>query len=477
MERKPIFQQKYRSLPMRYLTFVISSIVIALLLFTNQSCRKDSFTTTGNLEFSLDTLVFDTVFTTIGSTTEQFKIYNTNNKNILIEEVQLMGGEDSPFRINLDGISGIDHEDISMVGNDSLYMFVEVTLDINNQISPMVIEDSIRFRTNGLDQYVKLAVWGQDAYFHYQDQTQGIWPSDKPHVIYGYSLVDSAQTLIIEAGTQVHLHKNALLYVYKGSLQVNGFLDNEVVFQGDRLEPLYDNVPGQYYGIYFNQAQPSIIDYAIIKNGTSGIHVYSEEDNIGDYAVTVKNSKIFNHSSYGLFLFDGASMKGENLLVSKNGYHSLLVLKGGRFNFNHCNFMGYGAAQSPAIGIRNYYDDPLVGSDITEGVLYNTVVSGNLETELVMDTIQNFSGQLNFDIQHCFVQAEEEYQDSFYENCIWRVALDNFMLPGFNNISEFDFGFSNSSVLQGAGFGTAVFTDILGNFRNNPPDIGAIEQN
>ena len=120
-----------------------------------------------------------------------------------------------------------------------------------------------------------------------------------------------------------------MLYVYKGSLQVNGFLDNEVVFQGDRLEPLYDNVPGQYYGIYFNQAQPSIIDYAIIKNGTSGIHVYSEEDNIGDYAVTVKNSKIFNHSSYGIFLFDGASMKGENLLVSKNGYHSLLFLKGG----------------------------------------------------------------------------------------------------------------------------------------------------
>lgn len=463
---------------MRYLTFVISSIVIALLLLTHQSCRKDSFTTTGNLEFSLDTLVFDTVFTTIGSTTEQFKIYNTNNKNILIEEVQLMGGDDSPFRLNLDGISGINHENINMVGNDSLYMFVEVTLDINNQISPLVIEDSIRFRTNGLDQYVNLAVWGQDAYFHYQDQAQGIWPADKPHVIYGYSLVDSAQTLTIEAGTQVHLHKNAVLYVNKGSLQVNGFLDNEVVFQGDRLEPLYDNVPGQYYGIYFNQAQPSIIDYAIIKNGTSGIHVFSEEDNMGgSYAVTVKNTKIFNHSSYGIFLFDGASMKGENLLVSKNGYHSLLVLKGGRFNFNHCNFMGYGAAQSPAIGIRNYYDDPAIGSDITEGVIYNSVISGNLETEIVMDTIQNFSGQLNFDIQHCFVQAEEEYQDSFYENCVWRVALDNFMLPGFNNISEFDFGFSNSSVLQGAGFGTAVFTDILGNFRNNPPDIGAIEQN
>ena len=39
--------------------------------------KKNNFTSTGHLEFSLDTLVFDTVFTTIGSTTEQFKIITT----------------------------------------------------------------------------------------------------------------------------------------------------------------------------------------------------------------------------------------------------------------------------------------------------------------------------------------------------------------------------------------------------------------
>ena len=153
---------------MRRLTFIITCVTIGLYLMTTQGCRKDSFTSTGHLEFSLDTLVFDTVFTTIGSTTEQLKIYNNHNKNILIEEVELMGGADSPFRINLDGVSGILHENISIVENDSLFMFVEVTLDINNQNAPLVIEDSIRFRTNGLDQYVNLAVWGQDAYFHYK---------------------------------------------------------------------------------------------------------------------------------------------------------------------------------------------------------------------------------------------------------------------------------------------------------------------
>ena len=102
--------------------------------------------------------------------------------------------------------------------------------------------------------------------------------------------------------TQVHLHKNAILYIYKGSLDVNGFLDNEVVFQGDRLEALYDDVPGQYYGIYFNQAKASSIEYAIIKNGTSGIHMYSSGVDPSSYALSIKNTKIFHKNKKMNFL-------------------------------------------------------------------------------------------------------------------------------------------------------------------------------
>ena len=477
MSLKQIFQRNYRYLPMRkQVSLFLITFVIGTLMFSS-GCKKNNFTSTGNLEFSLDTLVFDTVFTTIGSTTEQFKIYNNNSKTIIIDEVQLMGGTNSPFRINLDGVSDITHESIELESNDSLFMFVEVTLDINTQNTPMVIEDSIRFKTNGLDQYVKLAVWGQDAYFYYNDTVQGSWTSEKPHVIYGYALVDSAQSLNIEAGTNVHLHKNALLYINKGSLNINGFLDNEVVFQGDRLESLYDDVPGQYYGIYFNQAKASTIDYAIIKNGTAGIHVFSSGAGPLSYALTIRNTKLFNHARYGLFLYDGASVKGENVISSRNGFHSLLVLNDSRFNFNHCDFLGFGSAQSPAIGIRNYLNDPNETASISEGVLYNSIISGNLETEIVLDTIIDFPGQLNLDFQNCFIQSEEEYNDAFYQNNIWRIDLDNSTDPQFNSISDMDYGFSSSSILNANGFATSVTTDILGNFRNNPPDIGAIEQN
>ena len=59
-----------------------------------------------NLTFSVDTIVFDTVFTTVGSTTKQFKIYNPSSKSIQIDEIELMGGDQSPFRLNVDGEKG-----------------------------------------------------------------------------------------------------------------------------------------------------------------------------------------------------------------------------------------------------------------------------------------------------------------------------------------------------------------------------------
>ena len=123
MSLKQIIQLKYRYLPMRKLLSVLVLIFLCGFLLLNTGCRKNNLTTNGHLEFSLDTLVFDTVFTTVGSTTEQFKIYNRNAKTIIIDEVELMGGSNSPFRINVDGISAGSHQNIQLEGNDSLFIF------------------------------------------------------------------------------------------------------------------------------------------------------------------------------------------------------------------------------------------------------------------------------------------------------------------------------------------------------------------
>ena len=450
---------------------------LILLSTTMQSCNKSVLLSKKNLSFSADTVVFDTVFTTIGSTTQQFKIYNNDKRTIHIDEIELMGGTDSPFRMNIDGIQGTMVNDIDIESQDSLFAFVEVTLGINGQNLPLIIEDSIRFRTNGVDQYVKLAVWGQDAYFHYKDLNEGTWPNDKPHVIYGYAAVDSAKTLNIQAGTDIYLHKNAILYVYKSTLNINGTLGNEVTLQGDRLEAIYDDVAGQYYGIYFQEARPSTIDYAIIKNGTSGVHLFSEDPGNSGYTLTMTNSTITNCARYGTFIYSGAKVKAENCVISKNGNHALLVLEGGDFFFNFCHLLGYGNgdASTPAVGISNYYNDYANGvtniGSINEGRIINSVIWGNLSSEIVFDTIPDAAITLNFDIRNCVVKRETPATENYYSGIQWNSD------PLFTDIDLNDFTYPISSPLNNQG--NAAFwipTDILGISRSSSaPDLGAYE--
>ncbi len=413
------------------------------------------------------------MFTTVGSTTQQFKIYNPSNKAVKIEEIELMGGANSPFRMNVDGVKGTNLGEMILEGKDSLFAFVEVTLSVNGQNLPLIIEDSIRFRTNGKDQYVKLAVWGQDAYFHYKDLNEGTWPNDKPHVIYGYAAVDSSKTLTIPAGTNIYLHKNALLYVYKGSLQVQGMLNQEVVFQGDRLEAMYDDIPGQYYGIYFHEALPSSIDYAIIKNGTAGVHLFSEAPTNTGYTLQLTNTRIFNMSRYGVFIYSGAKVRAENCIVSRNETHALLVLEGGDFNFNHCNLLGFGPAKASAVGISNYYSNPISGitnvGSIHEGTMTNCVIYGTNDFNLAIDTLHMNGITLNLQFANCLIRSDSVFSDPFYTNVLWNQN------PLFENTNQGDFLYLPNSPLHGNGLNTGLTLDILGNPRQNPPDIGALE--
>ncbi len=466
---------------MRLFFSTIFGCLLVLFTLSTSSCGKHVILSKNNLSFSKDTVVFDTVFTTIGSTTQQFKIYNKDSKTIKIDEIELMGGTNSKFSMNVDGLQGTQIKDLYIEGGDSLFVFVEVTLDPNGTNLPLIIEDSIRFKSNEKNQFVKLAAWGQDAYFHYKDLNEGVWPNDKPHVIYGiaavgYPKIDSAKTLNIQAGTKIYMHKNAILYVYKSTLNIQGTLGNEVIIQGDRLEQDYQNITGQFYGIYFQKARPSTIDYAIIKNGTSGVHLYDEDPTNSDYTLTMTNTIIKNQARYGVFIFAGAKVKAENCIVAKNGTHALFVLQGGDFNFNHCDLLGYGSSTNPAVGISNYYNDYAAGqtnvSSIEEGKLYNCVVTGNLTTEFAMDTIHMSGVVLNFDFKNTLLQSEVTYTDSFYDaSVLWNGT------PLFTNPTEFNFTFGQNSALQGNGINTSVVTDILGNPRNNPPDIGAIELN
>jgi hypothetical protein len=109
----------------------ISIIALLFILLTTFSCRKDEIITdsSAKLSFSTDTLIVDTVFSTIGSTTRRIVVYNRNNQRINISTIAVAGGLNSQFRINVDGVSGNQHQNVEIEANDSLFIFVEVTID------------------------------------------------------------------------------------------------------------------------------------------------------------------------------------------------------------------------------------------------------------------------------------------------------------------------------------------------------------
>lgn len=456
-----------------FLVFI--SLIIGGLQLT--SCKKAVFYSEGNLDFSADTVVFDTVFTTIGSTTKRLKIYNNSNRNLRIDEIELMGGENSPFRINVDGLSGTRFSELEIEGNDSLWIFIEVTLDPNGGSLPLIVEDSIRFQTNGVDQHVILAAWGQDAYFYNNEFTSGTWQNDKPHVIYGYAAVPEGQTLTIPAGTDIYLHNNSLIYVFKGALNIQGTKAEPVTLQGDRLEAQYDDVAGQYYGIYFEKALPSSIDYAIIKNGIAGVHLFGEDPGNTGYTLELSNTIIQNCSRYGSFVYDGARLKAENCIISNNGIHAFLLLRGGDFNFNHCHLLSYGAGDNvgAAIGITNYFNDTI--GPINEGTVTNSVLYGNGLYEVAMDT--STLGTINLNFDYNLIRAEVPFTDAFYGlNTVWNSN------PGFIDVSALDYTWNIGSPLNSAGSSLYQVTnsstsgsDINGIILRDPstPDIGAYE--
>ena len=286
-------------------TTLFTSVFLIIAFLYLSSCKKDDIIDTDpsvKLGFSTDTVIFDTVFTTLGSVTQHLKVYNPSGNTIRISSIRLAGGSQSPYRLNIDGEASFAVKDVELAGNDSLFIFVRVTIDPTDENNPFVVTDSILFETNGNIQDVDLAAWGQNANYILADtQVPGFpkykiiahefeditWTADKPYVIYGFAVVDSNGTLRINAGARIYFHDKSGLWIYKGgTIKVNGTFEEPVTFQGDRLEGFYKDLPGQWDRIWINEGSfNNEINYAVIRNGFIGICDFS-----GDFPAIWKSA-------------------------------------------------------------------------------------------------------------------------------------------------------------------------------------------
>ncbi len=218
---------------------------------------NDSFTTspTATLSFSSDSIIMDTAFSTVGSRTYDFWVYNHSRDGLRLTSVRLRQGNQTGFRVNVDG-SYLDNTlgsivtDLEVRKGDSIRVFVELTAPVNQQPDPQMIEDDLVFQLeSGVQQKVALRGWAWDALLMSDVvvRRDSLIESPKPIVIYGGLRVDSAVTLTIH-NTTLYFHDQAGIDVY-GTLIADG-----ATLRGDRLDHMfdylpYDRVSGQWRGV------------------------------------------------------------------------------------------------------------------------------------------------------------------------------------------------------------------------------------
>lgn len=506
--------------------FVLFISIVTLVFLA--SCRKDFSTqpSTGQLEFSKDTVFLDTVFSQIGSSTYTLKVYNRSNEAITIPSIRLKDGENSRYRLNVDGLAGESFTDVDILAKDSIFVFVEVTVS-DLSTTELLYVDELLFDSGDKQQDVKLVTLVKDAVFLFPNKIDGVietlllgqnnegedirvegryltddeltFTNEKPYVIYGYMEVgkpNQPRTLTIEAGAEIHFHKNSGLRIGNGSSlhvlgtrNIEGQPKTEVIFQGDRLEPAFENIPDQWgYIRLLSGSVNNYINYATIKNGLIGI--VSEGIQFVEVPVLeIKNSQIYNSSLFGILGLH-TNIKGSNIAINNSQLSDFSAMVGGAYNFTHCTFANSKSQRNtPNVWLLDSNavikdkDDDLITANFYDLNFTNCIIDGFSNIELGFDQkgtdtfpSMHFTNNLiKFnDTQNTF-DGEALYDfdnTTLYTDNVFNSFLD------YKNLSlnELVIGENSDAIGKASISGTSqVPIDILGKTRVNPASVGAYE--
>jgi len=487
------------------------------------SCRQDfEFEpSTGGLEFSKETVYLDTVFTNIGSSTYTLKVYNKSDKDIKIPTLQLAQGQNSKYRLMVDGMPGKVFNNVELLAKDSMFIFIETTIDYNDYANPdseYLYTDKIEFHNiSGAPQTVDLVTLVRDAYFLYpkkfgdgttetlpigdeeiygfyldhNDPANGDeyhWNNTKPYVIYGYAAVPDNETLNIDSGAKIHFHADSGLIIgSNATINSNGtpsvydvdgnvIDDNEVVFESDRLEPDFADVPGQWGTIWMTLNSNGTFSNTTIKNATVGLLI---DKNTG--TINMKNVQIYNCSNFGIYA-KTAKINGQNMVINNCGQAGLACSLGGDYNFTHCTFANYWPRPNQVpVSIDN--GDGTAPFALTNANFTNCIIYGSRSYGI---SLKKEGTLFNYNFRNCLIKFFDFGQfesdplypianTANYPGCIIaRNSTTN--KPDFKNPSRNQFIIGSNSAAKGTAdysFSNGTF-DILNKPRTiNPSDMGA----
>ncbi len=472
----------------RQRTFFSFFFLICMVWIGFSSCEDMMFSTNPNqrIHISADTVSFDTLFTGVGSTTKIFNIYNPSKNRIKIDAIELVGA--THYSLNINGVLTDALHDISLKANDSMRIFVQAYVNPSDQFTPFIVKDSIIIRSNTHTYKVVLQAYGQDAYRVSKRQIMAdtTWLAEKPYLILDTLTIAQGATLTLSEGVSLYFVKHASLQVY-GTLKAKGIQSKPVVFRGDRMDNMFDNlpydkVPNQWQGIRFRKGSAhNELNYVVVKNTNQGIVLDSTSLDV--LALAISNS-IINNSATNLITASHTVMHISNSVVYNAG-QSCLVLQGGKYNVVHST-------------IANYFSFPWVGRKATSVLLSNYINLGSqaipvplLEANFINSIVYgSWSNEVSVSSSYLNQKIEEPLVYVF-KNSVIKISPatindTNFLEiianqdPKFNATKPYNYDFTLQSSSPALGNADNLVAaeypiDMLGRQRlfNDKADIGA----
>ncbi len=453
------------ALPLRKAAFVLLSFVFTFFVV---SCTEEKVSSDPalRLAFSADTVRFDTVFTTLGSSTLAVMVYNHNPYAVNIQSVSV---STDYFQLNLDGENDRNRlQNITLNGRDSLFLFIRATIDPQDVNTPVFLTDSVCFMLNGHSQRIILEAYGQNVHIiksptRYSQELEYHFTADKPYLIFdtlsvlGSTTMDAGSTLYMHAGTSLYLH---------GEVKARGTLEQPVRITGDRLDRLFPKVPyqmasGQWGGIYLvgskEQQTPDTLSYVEVLSGNIGLFAYSE-DAASPRRLVLANARIHNHARYGVVLQNVEANVYNSEISNCASY--CLFLSGGRYVLTHntiASFFGY-PYSNLNIHTTGREDVPAVYINLRDSVappasvrLYNNIITGARLNNLVFDTV--FASDYDGEFANNYVLADSVLapwsHDNVYGTKEDTVFVNTHYLHG--EYKYFDFRLDSISPARGVG--------------------------
>lgn len=410
---------------MRRLFFFV--ITIAALL---SACSdNDSFTTDSRslLSFDADTIKLDTLFSGVPSSTYSFWVHNHNSDGLRLNNVRLERGNQSGFRVNVDG-EFLDPvvTNLEVRKGDSILVFVEVTTRENHAIDPQLVEDNLLFTLeSGTVQKVNLRAWSWDALkienlLVERDTTIS---STLPIVIYGDGIEVAENATLRLEGTTLYFHDNAGILV-KGSLQAEN-----TILRGDRLDRMFDYLPydrisGQWGGVMLMAgSKNNVLTNCEIRNAMESLVCDSTE-------LTMTNCIVHNSRGNGLIAYD--SKLDIDYCQFSNALGSCLAIDGGTAKVSRttlAQFYPFSADRGAALSFSNSLSALNIDCQKTLVTGYDADVFMGIRA----DTLHAF----DYHFADCILRTDSIDDAEHFERILWETPKDSVQgIKHFRNIDE-----------------------------------------